>query len=323
MQFALPPRKTSRPPIYSRSSPTALRRRQLKSCAVISCIVVSILFLVFHLFSSGTPSVDTPVADGPPVVIVTVLDTELFSDTYIQRIKQNREDYAKRHGYINFFANTADYVPVMNLPSGTVVPRSWALVPAMRHAMTKYPGSTYFFHLSPHSVIMDPSISLVSHVLEKSKLESLMIKDAPVVPPDSVIKTFTHLSGKDVDLVITQDAENLCPGSFIIKRGQWANYFLDAWFDPLYRSYNFAKAENHALDHIVQWHPTILARLALIPQKMINAYSHEAPKPGANGLYTEGDFIVRLGGCESTPSRSCEREMEPYWSKWAKANAHV
>lgn len=135
----------------------------------------------------------------------------------------------------------------MNLPSGAAVPRSWALVPAMRHAMTKYPGSTYFFHLSPHSVIMDPTISLTSHVLEKSKLESLMIKDTPVVPPDSVIKTFTHLSGNDVDLIITQDAENLCPGSFIIRRGEWANYFLDAWFDPLYRSYNFAKAENHAL----------------------------------------------------------------------------
>lgn len=98
MQFALPPRKTSRPPIYSRSSPTVLRRRQLKSFAIIGCIVVSALFLIFHLFSSGSSSVDTPVANGPPVVIVTVLDTDFFSNTYIQRIKQNREDYAKRHG---------------------------------------------------------------------------------------------------------------------------------------------------------------------------------------------------------------------------------
>ncbi|KAK2811922.1 hypothetical protein FQN49_008412, partial [Arthroderma sp. PD_2] len=261
MQFAVPPRKTSRPPIYSRSSPS-IRRRQLKSCAVISCIVVSVLFLLFHLFSSGSSSsLDIPVPDGPPVVIVTVLDTEFFSDTYIQRIKQNREDYAKRHGYVNFFASTTEYIPVINLPSGSIVPRSWAIVPAVRHAMTKYPGGKYFFHLSPHAVIMDPSLSLTSHVLDKSKLESLMIKDAPVVPPDSVIKTFTHLSAQDVDLVITQDAENLSPGSFIIKGGQWAKYFLDAWFDPLYRSYNFAKAENHALDHIVQWHPTILAKL--------------------------------------------------------------
>lgn len=32
------------------------------------------------------------------VVIVTVLDRAMLSDTYIQRIKKNREDYVKRHG---------------------------------------------------------------------------------------------------------------------------------------------------------------------------------------------------------------------------------
>ena len=117
----------------------------------------------------------------------------------------------------------------------------------MRHAMTIHPDSTYFFHLSAHSVIMDPTISLDSHILDHKKLDSLMIKDIPVVPPDSVIKTFSHLKGSDVDLVITQDGENLCPGSFILKRGDWARFFLDVWFDPLYRSYNFAKADTHAL----------------------------------------------------------------------------
>lgn len=127
------------------------------------------------------------------------------------------------------------------------IPRSWAVIPAIRHAMALYPGSSYFFHLSPHAVIMDPSISLTSHILEKKKLDSIMIKDVPVVPPDSVIKTFSHISGTDVDLIITQDGDNLCPGSFILKTGEWAHYLLDAWFDPLYRSYNFAKAETHAL----------------------------------------------------------------------------
>lgn len=117
----------------------------------------------------------------------------------------------------------------------------------MRHAMTLHPDSVYFFHLSPHSVIMDPTLPLGAHILDQKKLDSLMIKDVPVVPPDSVIKTFSHLSAADVDLVITQDGENLSPGSFILKKGDWAKFFLDVWFDPLYRSYNFAKAEMHAL----------------------------------------------------------------------------
>ena len=113
--------------------------------------------------------------------------------------------------------------------------------------MTAFPHSTYFFSLSPHAVIMDTSIDLNDHVMGRKKLESLMLRDKPVVPPDSVIRTFAHLKGDKVDLVLTQDGEGLCQGSFIIRRGEWAKFFLDTWFDPLYRSYNFQKAEAHAL----------------------------------------------------------------------------
>ncbi|WEW60825.1 putative alpha-1,6-mannosyltransferase mnn11 [Emydomyces testavorans] len=333
MQFALPPRKTSHPPLYTRpSQSSALRRRQLKTVGIFGLVVISVLFLLSRIFSSSGSSSSTIVASGPKVVLVTVLDEQNSSDKYIQRIKQNREDYVKRHGYVNFFASTAEYVPILNN-----APRSWASIPALRHAMTLYPRSTFFFSLSPHALIMDPTIPITSHILEPKKLESLMIKDVPVVPPDSVIKTFSHLSGKDVDFIISQDGENLSSGSFIIRRGEWAKYFLDAWFDPLYRRYNFAKAEVHALvrashqtilllsilnsraqDHIVQWHPTILAKLALVPQRMLNSYSPLAPKPSSNGVYHDGDFIIRFKDCESGGARNCEKEMDPYFQEWAK-----
>lgn len=113
--------------------------------------------------------------------------------------------------------------------------------------MTANPHSTYFFSLSPHSLIMDPSVNLEEHVTGKKKLETLMMRDKPVVPPDSVIRTFAHLKGDKIDLILTQDGEGLCQGSFILRRGEWAKFFLDTWFDPLYRSYNFQKAEGHAL----------------------------------------------------------------------------
>jgi mannan polymerase II complex MNN11 subunit len=207
--------------------------------------------------------------------------------------------------------------------------------------MALYPGSTYFFHLSPHAVIMEPSVSLTALVLDKKPLESLMLKNVPVVPPKSVIKTFRHVSASDVDLVLSQDAESLTPGSFILRRGDWAQYFLDAWFDPLYRSYNFAKAEIHALvsnsqssalqsvvsltnlshfpqDHFVQWHPTILARLALVPQRIFNSYSPTSVNASADGKYKENDFLIRFYGCERDDKRDCEKEMEPYWRLWAK-----
>lgn len=79
-----------------------------------------------------------------------------------------------------------------------------------------------------------------------------MIVDTPIVPPDSVIKTYAGLKGNSVDFVITQDKDGLSEKSFILRRGEWAKFFLDVWFDPLYRTYNFQRAERHALEHIVQ-----------------------------------------------------------------------
>lgn len=102
---------------------------------------------------------------------------------------------------------------------------------------------------------MNPSKSLESHILDKNRLQSLMLKDVPVVPPDSIIKTFSHLKPEDVDLIISTDHEDLNPGSFVLRQGDFARFFLDMWFDPLYRKYNFQKAEMHAL---VCFHPRFL-----------------------------------------------------------------
>ncbi|KAI5295740.1 hypothetical protein KEM52_000397 [Ascosphaera acerosa] len=326
MQFAVPPRKNSVPSASSPFQPSfkpsaryssAARRRQLRSYAFIGAGILFFLYLVSKLFGGGSDGIiaaGSGSSGGPSVVIVTVLDEQALSDKYIQRIKQNREDYAKRHGYVNFFASTREYAHLLDN-----APRSWASVPAVRHALTLYPRANFFWHLNPHSFITQPDLSLEKHVLNKARLEELMIKDRPVVPPDSVIKTFSHLSAKDVDLIVTQDRENLCPGSYIIRNTEWAKFFLDAWFDPLYRSYNFAKAETHALDHIVQWHPTMLAKLALIPQRIINAYAGQAPTPGADGLYHEGDLVIRFLGCDQVgANRNCEAEMLPYYQKWIK-----
>lgn len=151
--------------------------------------------------------------------------------------------------------------------------------------------------------------------MNKERLESLMIMDVPVVPPDSVIKTFSHLKGDKIDLVLTQDKEGLCQGAWIMRRGEWAKYLLDAWFDPLYRSYNFQKAERHALEHIVQWHGTLLAKIALVPQSIMNSYTKEdARVAGPNGLWKEGDFMMNFNECESS-KRSCEEEMRPWFNK--------
>lgn len=123
----------------------------------------------------------------------------------------------------------------------------------MRHAMTLHPGSTFFWYLDQTALIMSPTIAIHTSLLTPSKLEHTMITNAPVVPPDSVIKTFSNLKGDRIDFVVTQDKDGLTPSSFIVRNGEWAKYFLDVWFDPIYRTYNFQKAEYHALEHIVQY----------------------------------------------------------------------
>ncbi|KAF2839721.1 glycosyltransferase family 34 protein [Patellaria atrata CBS 101060] len=206
-----------------------------------------------------------------------------------------------------FFPNENDY------PIEKTTPKSWARIPAIRHAMTLYPYTTYFFYLDYRALIMNPELSIEEHIMDTKRLEDLMITDVPVVPPDSVIKTFSHLKGDRIDFVITQDKEGLVHNSFIIRRGEWAKYFLDAWFDPLYRSYNFQKGEQHALEHIVQWHGTILAKLALIPQRTMASLYKDHSGKNVGATYKEGDFVISFEGCDKEKTSSCEHEMAPFF----------
>jgi mannan polymerase II complex MNN11 subunit len=119
--------------------------------------------------------------------------------------------------------------------------------------MTRFPQSPYFLFLDDHTLITNPSLTIEEHLVKKERIESLSITDVPVVPPDSVIRTLQGVPGDVIDLLLVQDKEGLSVNSFILRGGDWAKYFLDAWFDPLYRTYNFQKAERHALEHIVQY----------------------------------------------------------------------
>lgn len=231
--------------------------------------------------------------------------------------------YLQWPGYTTFFPTVMDY----DLGGS---PSSWARVPAVRHALTKFPHTIYVWYLDQNALIMNPDLTVEEHIMNPKKLESLMIKDQSIVPPDSVIKTFSHLKGDKVDMVVTQDKEGLAQGSFIVKKGDWSKFFLDTWFDPLYRSYNFQKADTHALvinprsdkhaeannlqEHIVQWHPTILSKLVLVPQRQMNSYG-KASNTDESGAYKDGDFVIRFHGCEQA-GRDCATEADPFSKQW-------
>lgn len=143
-------------------------------------------------------------------------------------------------GYETFFPKVGEY----NLKGAPV---SWTKVVAMRHALTTFPDATYFWYVDIDTFIMNPALAIERDIMSPAKLEEKMIVDQPVVPPDSIIHTFSHLKAQDVDFVVTQDKDGLATNSWLIRNSEWSRYFLETWFDPTYRSYNFQKAETHAL----------------------------------------------------------------------------
>ena len=71
---------------------------------------------------------------------------------------------------------------------------------------------------------------------------------------------------------------------------------------------------------MVQWHPTILTKLALVPQRLLNAYGVDIQsRGGTEVMYKEGDFVVNLVGCANDAGRSCEQEINPYYRQWKDA----
>ncbi|KAK4039122.1 galactosyl transferase GMA12/MNN10 family-domain-containing protein [Parachaetomium inaequale] len=313
MHFALPPRKTSQPPPYlpRASRLPGLRRSRLKVIALAGLFFLTLIYLVSRP-SRSRNAVPTPrVPKGnPPVVLVTVLDETKYSKAYLETVKENRMQYAEKHGYQTLLAKVGDY----DLAGA---PGSWTTVVAMRDALTKFPDCHYVWHLDASGFVMNPKLKIEEHIMKAAKLDELMKKDVPVVPPDSIIKTFSHLKGQDVDLVLTQDKEGLSAGSLIVRNGEWARFFLETWFGPLYRSYNFQKAEAHALEHIVQWHPTILSRMAIIDQRVINAYG----KGGKEEEYKDGDLVIRFPECTAAGAQSCETQSQVFVQAWRRVFA--
>ncbi|ROT43259.1 family 34 glycosyltransferase [Sodiomyces alkalinus F11] len=311
MHFAYPSRKSSNPPPFrprqSRIPIPTLRKGRLKSIAVIATIIIGSFWIISKLFDSRDAPLFRRPSGNPPVVLVTVLDERKHGMGHSQSIRENREQYAKRHGYETMFVHAGDYE--LEETAG-----SWARTPAMRHALTNFPECRYVWFLDQDAYIMEPAKSLEERLLEPDLLGKIMRRDISVVP-NSIIKTFSHLKGGDIELVLTQDFEGLSTGSLVVRNGEWAKFFLETWFDPLYRSYKFRKAEEHALEHMVQWHPTILSKLAVVPQRTINSYIKGNEEEG----FQEGDFVVRAAGCGREGAPSCEEQLSKYRATWQQA----
>ncbi|KAK6535405.1 hypothetical protein TWF694_001866 [Orbilia ellipsospora] len=300
---------------------------------------------------------------APSVVLVLALDKSTMSAGYSKKILENRKRYAAKWGYEVFAGDLGEYEAgnEYNFKDGTGNTRhylkSFNKLPLMRHAMATYPYTKTFWFLSSDSLIINMDLSLESHILSKQRLNSLMLRDHPVIPPESIIKTFKRTDADDVQLIITQDGKSVKSDSFFVRRKKeefgweqgkgkssrkggtvYGYYLLDTWFDPLYRFYHFGDGETSALEHMIQWHPTLLAKLAIIPQRVMLSYPVAAggnspankKKEGKDGKdkaggdddvkskytgvgYEQGDFVVHFENCRIVEKdKGCAKEFERY-----------
>lgn len=65
----------------------------------------------------------------------------------------------------------------------------------------------------------------------------------------------------------------------------------------------------------MQWHPTILSKLALVPQNTFNSYSNA----DSGREYKDGDFAVRFLDCGKTDAKACETEAKRFSQQWRLA----
>ena len=99
MHLPYPPRKSSNPPPFrprAAKLPT-IRRARLKTIGLGLVFFVGVFYLLFGP-SNKSPYHERRPAGYPHVVLVTVLDTQNYNDKYLDTVRDNREEYAKRHG---------------------------------------------------------------------------------------------------------------------------------------------------------------------------------------------------------------------------------
>lgn len=99
MHFAYPPRKSSNPPPHlpRTSRLPLLRRNRLRTIALTGLALVGLVYLLTRSRRHASPVSHVP-SGSPPAVVVTVFDGTKHSRNYIESIKENRIQYAEKHG---------------------------------------------------------------------------------------------------------------------------------------------------------------------------------------------------------------------------------
>ncbi|CDO91808.1 unnamed protein product [Kluyveromyces dobzhanskii CBS 2104] len=251
----------------------------------------------------------------PEVVIVTLIDFENYSLDHIIRTVQNKVDYAQRHNYGVYVRWAQEFLPLVQKQN---MEASYEFIKplAVRAAMNAFPYAKYFWFFDHNGLIMKLDTSLQQQLLEPKVLEAALLKGVPVTEKSN-IKTYKHFNPKNAKIIIPKtESGRLDTSSFVVTPSVQGKAFLDYFSNPLVRNYPWADKFTHAIGHMLQWHPKILQKTALVvPKTIASLYDISKSKKNADDsdafTYRDGDFVVTFSGCQQT--KTCETELEKYY----------
>lgn len=257
--------------------------------------------------------------NGPALVIVTVIDDNKHPRDYIERIIENRREYAESHGYgllIKFANDYAKFVEVSYNHQAT-----WARVAVAMEAEVSFPKAEWIWYLADEALIMDADYEPLTDLLAPDALEGKMRRQIPVMRYENThIRTYRNNRVQDVSFVMTLDSQMLNTDSFFYKNNPSSRALLQLWADPLYRKFKRFQGEREALGHVMQWHTQFLVRTAAVDAKYLG--SLVVPDGSPEDVWEEVSYKendpVAIVRCDYT-TETCKRDFQKKWNERKRA----
>lgn len=258
------------------------------------------VFLVKKSFLDHGKLVYRKKSDEPEIVIVTLVDFERYELETIVKVVQNRVDYAQIHRYGVYVRWIQEFLPVMtNQQMDANYDFYKAMV--MRAALHAFPRAKKFLFVDQDALIMNLNLSLKKHLLDKNILDLALLRNVPI-KPDSTVHTYENLDFDTVSLVIPQDELGVLDlTSFVVSNDHHSKAFLEFLVDPLIRDYNWQEPFSSVVAHVLQWHPQLLVRTAVVvPKIMASEYDKSKTESAIDAFhYTKGDLVASFKGCRA------------------------
>lgn len=253
----------------------------------------------------------------PKVVIVTAVDYTKYEMLSLAKIVQNRVNYAHHQNYGVYVRWYQEFVPEMySFDYLSDKERAkWVRLFCLQAAMFAFPEAQWFWYLDQDALVMNQKVDLERYLLNADTLRGAILRECSVIPPDGLIKTYKNMQPENVKLLFTQSDHKIETNSFIVKNDEIGRAAVDAWTDKLFMSYNnFPYGPDSAITHILQWHPYVLSKSAIISARTMNSFhskkSESELSPDDHMHYHTGDLVAQWSKC--TTSEDCEAALKKY-----------